>query len=256
MSTRFMSTMRLMFELGMHELRSQRRETFLGVVWTAVWPLLQAGGFLIAFNLIRGGNISESILLAYLGVLVWSTSTMMFTSSLSFFSRNAEMIKHLAFPFHLVLITDVNIKFVFFALQLLVAAAIYLVMHSVAEPWFAVASLVVFTVSLYLILVAVCWVGSLLGAVIPDLGMALPPILMLLLALSPIFHPDMRVLPREIAILNMLNPLSQLVVALHNCIGVYGEVRVPWTMALVAAASFALTRFGVRRVYQELAKIV
>lgn len=85
----------LIWDLARYELTYQRKETFLGLMWTMVWPLVQAGGFLLAFNLIRGNGAITPIR-TYLGVLVWTSSAMLFTYSLGFFSRNGDMVRHLA----------------------------------------------------------------------------------------------------------------------------------------------------------------
>lgn len=253
---RWRETASLLYELGIHEVRAQRRETFMGLVWMLVWPMVQAGGFLIAFNIIRGADLTDNILIAYFGVLVWSSASSTFTGSLAFLSRNIEMIKHLAFPFHLIVVNDTNIKYLFFSVQFIVVSAIYLIMKDGVAIWPAVLSLTLFLVALYFLLLAAGWCGSLLGAVVPDLAVALPPFLILLLALSPIFHRDLAALPWQLQLLNEVNPLSQLVISLYDSIGLYGEVRPPVGLALVSIALFVAVRYGVRRLYQEIAKVV
>lgn len=247
---------RLIFELAVHEVRAQQRETFFGVVWMILWPLIQAGGFMMAFSLIRGGSLGADLLTTYIGVLTWSAATMMAMNSLGFFSRNGEMIKHMVFPFHLIMVNEVNVKFIFFAIQLLIAVAIYLWRVPGVSPIAVFVSVLLYLVSLYLIVIALSWLGSLVGVILPDLNLALPPVLILLLALSPVFHRDLTAMPAQILLLNELNPFSQIVMTLYDCLGLYGAVEPPYTMMLVALLAFLLTRLGVRRLYQEMAKVV
>jgi len=247
---------RLILELALHEMKAQQRETFFGVVWMILWPLIQAGGFMMAFSLIRGGSFGGDLLTTYIGVLAWSAAAMMLINSLGFFSRNAEMIKHMVFPFHLIMVNEVNVRFVFFAIQLLIAAVVYLIQQPELNAGAVLLNVLLYLVSLYLIVVALSWLGSLIGVLLPDLNLALPPVLMLLLALSPVFHRDLSILPRGIMLLNEVNPLSHIVSTLYDCLGLYGEVNPPYAMIAIGLAAFLLTRIGVRRLYQEMAKIV
>jgi ABC-type polysaccharide/polyol phosphate export permease len=256
MPNRHKPNWRLIFELAVHEVRAQQRETFFGVAWMILWPLIQAGGFMMAFSLIRGGGLGEDLLVTYIGVLTWSAATMMAMNSLGFFSRNSEMIKHMVFPFHLIMVNEVNVRFVFFALQLLIAVAIYLGREPGVSPMAVFVSVVLYLLSLYLIVVALAWLSSLVGAILPDLSLALPPVLILLLALSPVFHRDLTVMPAPVLLLNEINPFSQFVVALYGCLGLYGAVEAPYAMMLWALLAFLLTRLVVRRLYQEMAKVV
>lgn len=253
---RWRRTATLLYELGVHELQAQRRETFLGLVWMVVWPMVQAGGFLIAFNIIRGVALTDNVLITYLGVLVWSSAAISFTSSLAFLSRNVALLKYLAFPFHLIVVNDVNIRYLFFLAQMILVSGIYLAMNDGVAIWPAIGSLALFLVALYFLSLAAGWFGSLLGAAVPDMALALPAILMLLLALSPIFHRDLSALPWQLQLLNQVNPLSQIVLSLYDCIGLYGEIRPPIGLAASSIAFFAIMRFGMRRLYQEIAKVV
>lgn len=253
---RWLQDASLLYELGIHEIKAQRRETFMGLVWMLVWPMVQAGGFLIAFNIIRGANLTDNVLTTYFGVLVWSSASMTFTGSLAFLSRSVDMLKYLSFPFHLIVVNEVNIKYLFFFVQFVLVSAVFLVLNDGVDVWPAVGALFLFVVALYFLSVAVGWLGSLLGAVVPDLAVALPPFLILLLALSPIFHRDLSALPWQLQLLNQLNPLSQIVLSLYDAIGLFGEIRAPIGLTVASIIMFVAVRLGVRRLYQEIAKVV
>lgn len=252
---RVLARLSLMMELAAHEIRVQRRETFLGLVWLALWPALQAGGFMLAFSMIRGADILDRALIVYLGILAWSSVAMLVTSSASFFVRNAEMVRHLAFPLHLILLNEIHIKFVFIIVQLLIASGIYIAIHG-GFSLTAIMNLALFIVSLYLLVVALSSFASFLGAVLPDLPVALPLLLVILLVLSPIFHTDPAQLPVAVNYLNQWNPLSQVVIALYGCLGVGGPQQLPIKLFFASLASFGLAQLFVRRAYQELAKVV
>ena len=249
-----MKRARLLWELTRQELKSQRKETFLGLLLMVVWPFVQAGGFLLAFSIIRGGGFGQSLLITYLGVLVWSTSALVITTSAAFFAKNSELIRHLAFPFHLIVATEVNVKFLFFLVQAVVGGLVVLLTEQSASLFEAILGLFIFLIGSYLLLLALAWLFSLVGAVVPDLVLALPALLTLLLALSPVFQFGSSV-PTALRAFNDLNPLSIAVNSFYGAIGARGEVEIPWLFAGGCLAFFLVVRVGVRKIYRELAKI-
>lgn len=250
----FSRALSVVWDLARYELTYQRKETFLGLVWTLVWPLVQAGGFLLAFNLIRGNGAIAPIR-TYLGVLVWTSSAMLFTYSLGFFSRNGDMVRHLAFPLHLILINEINVRYLFFLAQYLIAISLLAVSHPPESMHIWLAAQFMFIVSLYGLLLASCWIASLLGALLPDLGVLLPPCFTLLLALSPLFQP-METAGAFIRFLNEWNPLSILVGTALSAQSGESITSIPW--ALFAAALFMLVgmKLLLRHFYREIARLL
>lgn len=79
-------------------------------------------------------------------------------------------------------------------------------------------------------LIGVIWLISLLAALIPDIKNLVPPILMVLLIISPFaYTPDM--VPEKLKILISLNPMAYFVIA-YQSIMVLGEVP-PWSVSTV-----------------------
>ncbi len=246
--------MRLLFELTRQELKSQRRETFLGLLLMVVWPFIQAGGFLLAFSLIRGGSFGQSLLVTYLGVLVWSTSALVITSSAAFFNKNSELIRHLAFPFHLIVATEVNVKYLFFVVQALIGGGVFVISQK-GDQWpKGLLAVIVSCIGIYFLLLALAWIFSLVGAVVPDLVLALPALMTLLLALSPVFQFGAGV-PQALEVFNAINPLSVAVSAFFDAIGARGEIGIPWLFSGICILLFLVVRLGVKKIYRELAKI-
>jgi ABC-type polysaccharide/polyol phosphate export permease len=114
--------------------------------------------------------------------------------------------------------------------------------------------LLVFLIGSYLLLLGLAWLFSLVGAVVPDLVLALPALLTLLLALSPVFQFGSTV-PVALQVFNDINPLSIAVESFYGAIGARGEVEIPWIFSGVCALFFLVIRFGVKKIYRELAKI-
>lgn len=180
---------------------------------------------------------------------------MLFTYSLGFFSRNGDMVRHLAFPLHLILINEINVRYVFFLFQYLIAVSLL----AAATPpdsfltWLL--AQIIFIVSLYGLLLASCWVASLLGVLIPDLGVLLPPCFTLLLALSPLFQP-MESAGSFVRVLNEWNPLSILVAGALATNAGGREVSFAWNLLATAVIMLGAMKILLKHFYRELARLL
>lgn len=213
---------RLTANLARVEFDSQRKETLLGLIWVVLWPMLQVAGFLLVFHFVRGGSRqtdSAVILTAYLGVLVWSTAVGVLMSNLRILSANRELITHIRFPVSILSVVDVTVKYVMFLVQLVVALGIWLAMVPTDQWYLALAYLPLYLIAFYCVLVVVAWLSSLAGLAVPEVASILPPMLVVLLALSPVFQPDPHALPWIIQRINDVNPFSMLVSVFYATIG-------------------------------------
>ncbi len=180
---------------------------------------------------------------------------MLFTYSLGFFTRNGEMVRHLAFPLHLILINEVNVRFLFFLFQYLAAIAILFLASPPEKPGSWALAQVVFLVGLYCSLLAACWLASLMGALLPDLAVVLPACFTLLLALSPLFQPADRA-SHLVNTLNAWNPLCFIVESALDSSPIGAVAQIPWKLALVGVLAISGMRVGMRHLYRELARLI
>ncbi len=250
----FNRAVRLTVSLAGYELLTQRKESFLGLAW----PLLQAGGLLLAFNLFRGDTGGLAIILStYLGVLVWTTASTVLISNLRILPANRELITQIAFPHAILSVVDVSVKYLFFVVQVLVGVAVWLVVVP-NEHWpLVLAYLPIYLLAFYLALLAMAWMASIIGAALPDLSFLLPPVLLLLLALSPVFQRTAEAVPGVVRIFNEINPFSLWVDAFYATIGVAQTgPTAPFVFLAAALAAVALARVLVTACYREITKVI
>jgi len=240
--------------LAWYELLTQRKESFLGLVW----PLLQAGGLLLAFNLFRGGAGGLEIMLStYLGVLVWTTASTVLISNLRILPANRELITHIVFSHAILSVVDVSVKYLFFVVQVLIGVAVWLALTHNAHWPLVLAYLPIYLLAFYLALLAMAWIASIIGAALPDLSFLLPPVLLLLLALSPVFQRTTEAVPWAVQLFNEVNPLSLWVDAFYATIDVTRTgPTAPLAFLAVALAAVALARFLVNVCYREITKVI
>lgn len=249
----------LVLNLTWHELRAQRKDTLLGWGWVVLWPILQAAGLLFAVNVLRGNTSIPSIramLITYLGVLVWTTSVGVIVSSLGLLQAHRDMILHIRFPFIVLPIVDVTVKFATFLIQLLIGVSLWLwLVPQVAWPLILVYA-IVFVVSFYFALVTTAWITSLLGLAVPDLSFILPPAFLLLLTISPVFHLGAN-LPPAAQYIDTLNPLSFFVSSWYAAIDAQAVgAHVPWTFLLATMCVLPAAYKISTAMYREVGKVL
>jgi ABC-type polysaccharide/polyol phosphate export permease len=250
---------RLALNVARFDLHAQRKETLLGLVWLFLWPLLQAGGLLIAFQAIRGGPgmpAADAMVATYCGVLIWATASGVLIASLNLLKAHREIITQIVFPVPALAIADVCTKYVFFLLQLVVALAAWLVVVPGAQPA-ALFSVLLYLAAFALSLLAMAWVMSIVGLALPDLSYVLPPVLMLLLALSPIFQPASTVLPPAVQLVNAVNPFAWWVQNFYAATGMHGtEAGTPWGFLLSSLVLVVGAWLLTRPFYREAVKVL
>jgi lipopolysaccharide transport system permease protein len=254
----FTHAARLTLSLARHEMAAQRKESFLGMVWIVLWPVVQAGGFLFALNLVRGGSSGiGTVLSTYIGVLVWTTASSVLVSNLNILKSNREMITHVVFSFSILSVVDLTVKYLFFLIQFCIGLALWLLLIP-NEHWYLVlAYLPIYLLAFYLVLLAMAWAASIVGVALPDLSFFLPPVLTLLLVLSPIFQRDADALPWIVRGFNEINPLSMWVETLYSTIDVAQTgPSAPVLFLVLSVVAVAAARFLVGVFYREMAKVI
>jgi ABC-type polysaccharide/polyol phosphate export permease len=225
-----------------------------------LWPALQAGGLLLVVGTLRGdiGVTSLRTMIAtYLGVLVWSTAVGVILGNLSILQTHREMIVHIRFPFIVLPVVDVTVKYLVFLTQLLIGVALWLFFVPHVTWGLMLADVMIFIVVFYLALIATAWIVSLLGLAAPDLSFVLPPVFLLLLTLSPVFHSSQVVLSPFVYYVNNLNPLSFVVSSWYAAIDIHETgPQVPWAFLIgtiiVLGAAYKLAMV----MYREVAKVL
>lgn len=250
----------LVLHLAWLEFRTQRKDTFLGWGWIVLWPVLQAGGLLLVVGVLRGhAGVPDlrTMIATYLGVLIWSTAVGVIMGNLGILQGHQEVIIHIRFPFIVLPVVDVTVKYLSFLIQLLMGVGVWLFLVPHSTWGLIVTDVMVFLVIFYLALIAMAWVTSLLGLAAPDLSFILPPVFLLLLTLSPVFHTNQEGLSPIVRYVNSFNPLSFIVSSWYAVIDVQGTgSQLPWTF-LIATVIVLAGAFGLARVmYREVARVL
>jgi lipopolysaccharide transport system permease protein len=224
----------LLYSLVSRDIKVRYRQTFVGIGWAILQPLLAMLILTVVFG--SGGRIpSDGVpypLFAYAGLLAWTFfANAVFTSSNSLVG-NGPLISKIYFPRLLMPIAAVTARLVDFAIAfaLLVALMIWYRAGFTPQLW---ALPVLVLLSIVLALACGMWLSA-LNVKYRDVNVALPHLLQFVMFATPVFYSS-AMLPDRWRWMATLNPLA---VLLDGYRAAFFGSGFDWP-ALTACAAFA-----------------
>jgi lipopolysaccharide transport system permease protein len=207
------SHLELTRELTRRDVLGRYRGANFGLLWTVLGPLLMLVIYTIAFGEILGGRWQRTGqasevpfgLVLFLGITVHGLVAECLVRSPRLMIENANYVKRVVFPLHVLPWTVVLSTAFHFLMQLLVFVVLAAVMAGTLSPWLPLVPIVLFP--LLLLTLAACLFLSSIGAYLRDLGMVIPVVVTALLFLSSAIIPVETLQPQYRAIFS-LNPLT------------------------------------------------
>jgi lipopolysaccharide transport system permease protein len=229
----------LLFALASRDIRLRYRQTFLGVAWVVLQPLLGAAIFTVVFGMIAkmpsGGT--PYLVVTYSGLLGWT----LFSSGLARISgslvANAELIRKVFFPRLLLpmgVIPSLLLDLAFGTVLMFVIMAVYGVPLHWGLAAFPAGILLLATLALGLGLIA----GS-LAVRYRDVQHVVPLLVQMLMFASPVGYAAGAV-PPAIKPIYDLNPLVAPLELIRWSLTGAGQVSLPGLTYAAAAAAVAL----------------
>ncbi|MDB5448655.1 MAG: transporter permease [Phenylobacterium sp.] len=226
----------LLFAFAWRDIRLRYRQTFLGVAWVVLQPLLGAAIFSIVFGLIArmptGGT--PYLVISYSGLLGWTLFSTGLTRISNSLVANAELIRKVFFPRLLLplgVIPSLLVDLACGTALMFVINAIY----GIGPHW----GLLLFPVGVMLLIAMALGLGMVAGSLAVryrDIQYILPLLAQLLMYASPVGYSAAAV-PRLIKPFYDLNPLVAPIELIRTALVGSGEVSVH---ALAYSAGAAL----------------
>lgn len=230
----------LLFAFAARDIRLRYRQTFLGVAWVVLQPLLGAAIFALVFGLIAkmpsGGT--PYLVISYSGLIGWT----LFSSGLTRISgslvANAELIRKVFFPRLLLplgVIPSLLVDFACGVTLMFVIAGIYGITPGWGLPMLAVGILLLAAMALGLGMIS----GS-LAVRYRDIQYIVPLVVQLLMYASPVGYTAAAV-PKAIKPFYDLNPLVAPIELIRWSLVGVGELRLGGLLYSAVAAVLCLT---------------
>jgi len=196
------------FILAWRDVKLRYKQTFLGVAWAIIQPLMTMVVLTLVFN--RAAHIKGEYgvpyeLWAYAGILPWSYFTACLSSTSSSIVGNAQLVTKVYFPRLLIPLSSTISPIVDFCASAVVLLGLF-AYYSRAPHWHAIAAPVFLLLALVTALGIGLWFSA-LSVRYRDVPYTLPFLIQLLFFLSPVAYPVAN-LPGTIRWLVAFNPMT------------------------------------------------
>ncbi len=229
----------LLYFLIWRDLKVRYRQTFLGIAWVVVQPLLMTVVFTIFFSKL-GHFVSEGVpypLFAYAGLLPWTFFSNSVSAGSSSLLSNSYIITKVYFPRLLIPAAIVGVRLIDF----LIACSVLLVLMLFYGVGFSshMVFLPVMILASTMLAVAVGAWFSVLNIKYRDVGTLLPVLIQVWMFISPIIYP-VSIIPPRWRLVYSLNPLVGIVEGFRSC---FFGLAFNWS-AMIVSLIVTMTLFG------------
>ena len=202
----------LTLELTRRDILGRYRGANFGLLWSLLGPLMMLAIYTIAFGEILGarwnqvsGDTAAFGMVLFIGILTHGFFGECLSRSPKMMAENANYVKRVVFPLHVLTWTVALSALFHMAMNLLVFAVLNALFFGGFSPYIVLVPLVV--LPLMLMSIAVSWVFASLGVYLRDISQAVPVIVTAMLFLSSAIVP-VDALPPKYQRIFHLNPLT------------------------------------------------
>ena len=195
------------------EIRSKYKNSFLGVVWSFLNPLLQIVVYAIIFSLILKNNQKHYAIFLCAGIIPWTFFSIAINKSAFTIIENGNIIKKVYFPREIIPISVVTAETINFLISTLIILGFVIIGGIGISKYILFYPIVL--VTQYLIIMAISFVVSSICVYFRDLQHFIGIILQLLFYAAPIVY-SQDVIPAEYQWILKYNPMTYIINAYRD----------------------------------------
>lgn len=203
----------LLWQLTVREVTGRYKGSVLGLVWSAITPLLMLAVYTFVFSVIFrarwGGVQSESrltfALTLFCGLILFNLFSECLNRAPTLIVQNSNYVKRVVFPLEILPLSVLGGALFFAAVSmliLLISVGVAMQTVSLALPLFPLVLL-----PLLLLTVGLSWFVASLGVYLRDVGQLIGVVLQILFFMTPIFYP-IEMVPEKLRVILRINPLA------------------------------------------------
>ncbi|HEY8468967.1 MAG TPA: ABC transporter permease [Longimicrobiales bacterium] len=217
------------------DLAAKYHSSVLGFIWTLLNPLLMLAVLIAVFRHVIRVPIEHYWAFLLSGYFVWNCAQQCLSAATYVLQQHANLSRSAAFPSEILLLSASTAKHVEFLIEIGLTLVVLGIFHHQAVPGSFLALPVLFLLQ-FVLVVGLMAPIAVLSVLFRDVQHALPPIIMAVFYLSPVFY-STDMVPESVRGLYMLNPFAGLLSLYH---AVLFEGRFPAGGLLGWVATLAL----------------
>lgn len=192
------------------EIRSKYKNSFLGVLWSFLHPLLQIIVYAIIFSFILKNKQDNYAIFLCCGLIPWTFFSMALNKSAFTIVENGNIIKKVYFPREIIPISVVTAETINFLISTIIILG-FVILGRIGISKYIVYYPIILTAQ-YLVILAISFIISSICVYFRDLQHFIGIILQLLFYASPIVY-SIDSIPYEYHWILKLNPMTHIIIA-------------------------------------------
>lgn len=213
------------------EIRGKYKNSFLGVLWSFLNPLLQILVYAIVFPLILKNNEKNYVIFLCCGLIPWTFFSTAITRAAFTMIENGNIIKKVYFPREILPISIVTSEAINFLISSIIIIAFVLV-YGVGITKFILYYPIIFLVQ-YILILGISFIVSSITVYVRDLQHLIGVALQLLFYATPIVY-NANTIPENFKWILNLNPMTYVINAYRDIF--YNQVAPDIKSLLIVAA--------------------
>lgn len=190
------------------EIRGKYKNSFLGVLWSFLNPLLQIAVYAIVFPLILKNTEENYVIFLCCGLIPWTFFTTSISRAAFTLIENGNIVKKVYFPREILPLSVVTSEAVNFIISTIIILGFVIFSGLGVSKYIIFYPLVLF--AQYLLLLAISLIISSISVYIRDLQHLIGVVLQMLFYATPIVY-SAETIPQEFAWILKLNPMTYVI---------------------------------------------
>lgn len=243
-----MSHRELIAAFARREFQAAHRDTYLGMFWSLLTPLIMLALFTLVFGIIFKGKFSgaatetptEFAIALFVGLSFYNCIGQALTGGPQVILANSIYVKTLSFPVEILPLAAIINILMNFGISIGLCMIAFIAVHGYVH-WTSI-FVVIHIACVSLLSLGLCWFLSSLAVFVRDTPAVTGPISMVLMFLSSVFFPIGSV-PGRVQWLFKVNPVAIIIDDARGCL-LYGRFPALLPLAVVLVISVAVLIFG------------
>ena len=240
---------RLLWRTACSDIRARYAGSALGLVWTALYPLLFLALYTAALSARTGTDAGSRAILIFCGLIPFLGFAESLAGGTASVTSNAHLIKNTLYPIELIPVKSVIVG------QCTCVVGTLLLLAGVGYvgklTWYAPLVVVVWLLQL-IMTIGIVWIFASLNTFLRDLQNTVSILILMLMIASPIAYTIDQV-PEKMRAILACNPLYYTITSYQDCLYLGRFPRTLWILALISAGTFLVGAWFFRRLKMVLA---
>ncbi|MBU0761966.1 MAG: ABC transporter permease, partial [Candidatus Altiarchaeota archaeon] len=211
----------LIKELTLSRFKLSEQSTFLGFLWTLLYPILSVLIFYMLFSSNIGSHVEHFGIYLFIGVISWNLFSNTTSRGLGSLMMTREILKNSSIPYEVVVVSEVLVRFISFIFEIFALFALLLLTGVGVQEMILLLPFIILLE--FMLAVSISFILSCLNLFFSDIGYIWSLTLNIMFFTTPVFYDPIYLIPESVSWLYHLNPMANIMYAFRD-VTLYGRL--------------------------------